>query len=410
MKLLSIFFAVILSWILTEEIWPCLLTMCLLPFTGLMNVNEMLAIGLGSDITFFLITLFIFIALLNESGTATMIAGKLLSQKFLQGHPWRLIFMIFLTTIIISSFCNAFTGILLSWGLIYKICEKLDYKPYDKFSVIMIFGVAVMGAIGLSTLPWSISVLTILNAYTSMTGNSINFISYLIYSVPLGVLSIFGYMILCKFCFKLDVNKLKNMPLNNLFSKEELLFTKERKIVLGALLLLISLILIQNIFPNSFLGIYLSKLGMSLKGTVILLLLSLVKINGNNLINFNSLAKKGVPWNVILMVLVINVFVNYFNQPSVGLVAFLSQTFIPLLNNTSILIFLILIALITILLTNLMNNIVIAIIMITATMPLISILNIEQIHILFLIISSAFIAFLLPPASAPSMCLFSNQE
>ena len=48
--------------------------------------------------------------------------------------------------------------------------------------------------------------------------------------------------------------------------------------------------------------------------------------------------------------------------------------------------------------------------MITATMPLISILNIEQIHILFLIISSAFIAFLLPPASAPSMCLFSNQE
>ena len=83
MKLLSIFFAVIISWILTEEIWPCLLTMCLLPFTGLMNINEMLAIGFGSDITFFLITLFIFITLLNESGTATMLAGKLLSQKFL---------------------------------------------------------------------------------------------------------------------------------------------------------------------------------------------------------------------------------------------------------------------------------------------------------------------------------------
>lgn len=113
----------------------------------------MLSAGWGSDVYVFIALGFILIAYMEESGTSAYVAAWLITRKFLLGHPWRLLFMILLVAWVISTFVNFVAGMLLTWGFIYQICHILNYKPFDKFSTVLVFGVAMMGAISMSSVP-----------------------------------------------------------------------------------------------------------------------------------------------------------------------------------------------------------------------------------------------------------------
>lgn len=176
----------------------------------------------------------VFVAFMESTGTTTYVAAYLLTRKMLQGHPWRLIFMIFLVAWILSTLCGNLPGMLITWGFIYKICAILEYKPFDKFANLMIFGVAVMGALSLSTAPWHGNALVILNAYMASSGATINYAHYLAYTIPVGIFSILGFMVLCKYVFRLDVSKLQNLD-PNVFDKKDTILTTERKITLISL-------------------------------------------------------------------------------------------------------------------------------------------------------------------------------
>mgnify|MGYP000480961038 CR=1 FL=1 len=165
MRLLGIFLAAIIGWAITSEIWPSLLTFLLLPFTGLVNLSGVLSISYGSDMGLMVIVMMVFVAYLEVSSTTNYVASYLMTRKMLVGHPWRLIFMIFLIAYLISSFCGNFPGMLITWSFVYSISRELGYKPYDKFPSLLVFGIAVMGALSLSAVPWANNALVILNSY-----------------------------------------------------------------------------------------------------------------------------------------------------------------------------------------------------------------------------------------------------
>lgn len=233
MHLIGVFLAAIYGWSVTSEVWPSFLTMVAMVFTGLVDMTGAMAIGWGSDIVLFVVMLFVFVSFMEVTGTTTYLAAFLMTRKFVVGHPWRLIFMIFLCAYLLSTFCGNFPGMLITWGFIYKICDVLGYKPFDKFANLLIFGVGVMGAMSLSAVPWAHNALVILNSYTATSGTHINYLHYLAYSIPVALFSILGFMLICKFIFRLDVSKLKDLDLS-VFGSNDLKMTTERKITLGA--------------------------------------------------------------------------------------------------------------------------------------------------------------------------------
>lgn len=109
-------------------------------FTGLVNLKGAMSIGWGSDIVLFVVLLFVFVAFMEATGTTTYLAAFLMTRKFVVGHPWRLIFMIFLCAYLLTTFCGVFPWMLITWGFIYTICDVLGYKPFDKFSNLFNFG------------------------------------------------------------------------------------------------------------------------------------------------------------------------------------------------------------------------------------------------------------------------------
>lgn len=410
MRLLGVFFAAIFGWSVAQsEIWPSLLTFIILPFTGLTNLVGVLSLTWGTDMFLIIIFMMMLVAYLESSGSTIFVASFLMSRKFLLGHPWRLIFMLFLVAWILSSLCGNFPGMLITWSFIYSISSALGYKPYDKFPSMLVFGVAVMGALSLSAVPWANNALVILGSYAASSGEEINYLHYLAYSVPYGLFSIFAYMAICKFIFRLDVSKLQDFK-PDFIKSEDLVLTPQRKIALTATLIIILLFLIPGLLPAGPVKAFLDTFGLSLKVLCVFTVLSLIKVEGKPVFNFAQLAAKGVPWNMIMMCVGILSFVGLLGNPDAGISAFLAQSLAPVFQNTSIFLFFIITLVVTLVLTNFMINMVVAVIMISIVVPLALSLGILPLQMVYLITIVCTIAFMLPAASAASCVLFANTQ
>ncbi|MBP3625335.1 MAG: SLC13 family permease [Peptococcaceae bacterium] len=410
MKLLSVFIAAIIGWSVSSSVWPSLLTFALLPFTGLTNLAGVMSLSWGSDTVLFMVFMMAIIAFLEATGTTAFMASWLMSRKMLEGHPWRLIFMILLCGWALSTFCGNFPGQLLTWGFIYQICDILGYKPFDKFPNLMIFGVTIMGAISLSTLPWSMNALVILGSYTASSGVAINAAHYAMYSLPVGFMCIFGFMLLAKFMFRLDVSDLKNFTPDAFEAKDKEL-TKERKIGLITLAVFIIVLLVPSLLPTTNpIRIVSDTMGLSIKGALICLVLVFIKVDGKRIFDSERMAIKGVPWNMMMMIIGILSFVGLLGNPAAGISAFLASVFTPMFQGVSPIVFMILVLVITVFMTNFMINMVVAVIMISATLPIAVSMGIDPLQIVYLITLSCTIAFFLPAASAASCVMFANTK
>ena len=410
MRLLTVFLAAIYGWTVTAEPWPSFMVLVFVPFTGLINQAGTIALSWGTDATLFMVMLMVLVAFLEATGATSFVASFLMTRKFLKGHPWRLIFMLFLVAWILASVGQIGAGMFITWGFIYKICGMLGYKPYDKFSTLMVFGVAVMGALSLSAVPWANNALVILSSYMQTSGEQINYVHYMAYSLPVGLFSIIGFLGLCKFVFKLDVSRLKDFDASQFDAKDAEL-TTERKIALLSLAVLILVIVIPSVLPvGNPIRTFSDSMGLSMKAALLFAVLGLIKVDGKQVFNFPQLASKGVPWNMVMMICAIYCFVGLLGNEAAGISAFLGQLFTPMFQGKSTVVLFLLIMLITIILTNFMINMVVAVIMISATVPMAAALGINPLQIVYLITVSCTIAFMLPPASAASCILFANTE
>lgn len=409
-KLLGILFGVIYGWSVTSEVWPSLLAFFLILFTGLVDLDGLMAVSWGSDMLLFMALIFILIAFLEATGTSSFVAAWLLSRKFLNGHPWRFLFMLFSVSWLLCTFVEIFPGVFISWGIIYKIIDVLGYKPHDKFANIVLFGVVAMGALSLSALPWKGNALVILNSLSKSLGLKIDMLHYLTYSIPFNLCALISFLLLCRWVFRLDVSRLKEIKID-FFSKEDLELTPERKVALISLAVLIFMLLIPSIFPESWAVTQaFDGMGLSNKLIILFVALSFIKIKGTHIFNFAQLATKNVNWNMLAMTATILAFVGLMALPETGISAFLSNLLTPIFSEISIVWFFVITVLITVALTNITINMVVAMIVATVTVPIGTALGIPAEQIIYLVTICCTIAFCLPSASPAAMLLFANKQ
>ncbi len=410
MKVLSLFVAAVFGWSVGSGVWASLATLVLLPFTGIMTAAGVLAAGFGSDTFVLTLVMFIMTAYLEQVGVTEVIAAFLLTRKSLQGHPWRIVFMITFVAYVLGVLGGCVMAILLTWGFVYKICDMLGYGPHDKFSNTLIYGVVVGGMLCMPVLPWQAPVVVILNAYAGSFGETINYAHYFLYSIPFSVTSVFLYVALCKFVFRVDVSRLKEFDMST-FYPNGITVTKEQKIALGALVAFITIFLLPGLLPaGNAVKVILDQMGLSIKVIAVLLVLSFIKVDGKPVMNFAELATKSISWPMMLMMAVIFVFIGMLSDSSLGIMPYIASTFGTIFAGRSTMVFIIFVAVVTVALTNVLNNMVVGALMVTSTIPIALSLGINPTLIVYLICVCCCIALLLPSASAPSLLMFSNTQ
>ena len=158
MKVLGIFIGVVYAWCFVEFIWPSLLAMLLLSFSGYGTLTNIFAEGMGNQIVTHLIFTFIFIGIISDTGLTDYLAKWFITRKFCNGKPWVLTLTMLYAALIIGGFIHVFAAVMVLWAVFYSICENVGFKKgehYVAFMVMGFMGMAQAATVFLPFLPYN---------------------------------------------------------------------------------------------------------------------------------------------------------------------------------------------------------------------------------------------------------------
>ena len=410
-RVLGLFLAFIVGFTMTEHPWVHIVSFILAMFTGVFpNIAAMMPATWGGDTFLFMVLLFIVIEYLRESGFSKFLSAWLLTRPFLTGHPYRIVGMLMIIAWLLAIFVGIFAGLLLTWGFIYQICGIVGYKKHSPQACAMVFGVTLVGALSLSTIPFLHNALVIIAAFTGSTGLQVNLIHYLLYSVPENLMIIALYLVMLKVVWRVDFSAMKDMTID-FIPKEDLIFTKEVKMSFIFLIALVVLVFAPNVLPaGNPVQVALKAIGNSGICFILFVIWSLIKIDGKEIFNVEKLGRQGIPWNMVWCSLAIFTFIALLGNASTGISAFVGSFLGPIFVGKPAWLFIILSMVITIVLTNFMANMVVAVVMFAACLPIGATLGIDPMQLGFLYTLCSSMAFLLPAASPAGMLVFMNKE
>lgn len=406
MKLIGIFLGLIYAWSTTSMIWPSLVGMVAILLTGVVDLKTLLADGFGNNTVVFILMVFIFAAAIEGTGLTNYLAHYLMNLKWTKGHPWRIVFVILLGSYVISAMTSLYPVVLIFWTIIYKICEVTGYKAYDKFPTLMIIGIMLCATLGTACLPFKPLAMVLNGAYESFTGDTIGFLSWMEFSIPVGIFGLIVYMLLMRFFFRLDLKKMAQESESEYL--EVIDITKAQKLSLVMLISFIVLASLPALISKTVIGQALMMIGSQGILMVILAIMILIKVDGTPLLDFKKAAKDGILWDVIIMFVVVFPLSSYITSDGTGVQEFLSMSLGPIFKNLSPLVFSILILAVATFITNFANNTVVALIFLSILIPMSEIVGVNPLPIAAGMAICTQFAFLTPAASAPAAILYGN--
>lgn len=401
MRVIGVFIAVVYGWSVANLIWPSLIAIVALPFTGIATMNEFIAAGLGNDTIYFLIFILIFSEWVNSSGLNDFIANWFISRRILNGRPWLFITFFFLGCMAMGFMVNAFLGMLVMWGILFRLCEIAGYKPYDKWPTMMQIGILLFHLIGIAIPPYRGFTLILLGSYSRMGGQPVDMFSWISFSIPMALISLLIYLFVWKFIIRVDVKPLANILNGEIVDKSTLVLTKQKKMVLGYFVVFILLLFLPSLMPEAWLltGM-LKKLGNGGIITFILLCMCFTKVDGKPTFDFNAMAKKGVAWDIILAGMLVIPLGTYLTDEATGVTSFILGLLTPVFGSLPYVVFFFVVFAVATLLTNVMSNLVVAFVLIPVVMGIAANAGANELPIVFMIILAVHYAILTPAACA----------
>ena len=413
MKIMGIFIGVIWGWSSVGMIWPSLLGLIALSFTEITNMTQLLSIGFGTDVFPFMIIMFTVMKLIDSNGVASWIANKIMLLSFLKGRPWTLIFVIFLGSYIVSGLAGGpFVAAIMFWSIFYGIFEATGYKAYEKFPTLMVIGTMLSSCLALVILPFKGNSIVLVQTFTTLSGLSIDFVKYECLVIPMSILMILTYVLVCRFVFRADVSALKQFDIttSGFVDESALKLTKKQKVSLGVLLAVLVIMMAPSFLPAEWkLAQALTGLGLTGRFAVIAVIICIIRIDGEPLLDFSKVASNAVMWDAMFLAAFIIPISSFLTADATGIKPFLTQVLSPILAGRPMFVFTALLLLLAAILTNVANNGVIAIILMSVVMSFMDQMSIDPTGICVLLMLTVQIALVTPAASPFAAILFGNK-
>lgn len=233
-------------------------------------MKEFLALSFGNETVVFIIFVFIFSAVMDDAGLINYISNRFISFKILNGRPWVFSALVLIGAYI-SSLINIFAAILFFWDIIYIVSERFGFERYDRYPTLMLIGIVLAAGVGGVVLPYKPVPLLVLKSYSQISGMEVDFLKYMLFPIPTTFLVIIFYVLICRFIFRPDMKRLKEISIA-FADQNALILDKKQKISLLFLAAFIFLMIAPSLLPSAWL---LTKLTshLGIVGNVFLLLI-----------------------------------------------------------------------------------------------------------------------------------------
>ncbi len=403
MIILGVFIGCVYGWSTIDMIFPSILGILRLGIHS--GMGTILSAGLGSPTVWMVIMFFVAIGILNDLGIIEFIAYFFMSRKIVQGRPWLLITLLTFGVYIASIF-NGFAALIIFWGILFKICEILNIKPYTKFPTVIALIFLISSVLALISVPFASNALIALGAFTPLTGIEISFLKYALTSIPIGVFSILCAILIARFILKVPVAALKEVNLSTLNPEKKTLDKKQKLTLLMFLWIIIDLFA-ASILPDCGIKVLLTNLTIFGQATLPIVVFSFIRIDHEPLFDIRQTLTKHVSWDVIILMGVIFPLIQLLTADSTGVSQFFSNLVTPL-SSLGTVGFLILITAIVALLTNFANNSVLVIICLPLIYSFSQQSSMNPVAAMFILLYAAHFSILTPAACPNTALYFSN--
>ncbi len=336
-QLISLFIGAIFLWIFDGIEFgslACLTGLFLLPGVTPTIIFQN---SIGNATIPFLLFSFLLTYGLDQVGVLRKIAILFISNNIARKNQVNFLRLYLLSILIIGSFIAPTTVFILYFGIVKEIFILLQLHQDDEFAKRLMLGTGFFASISCALTPIAHTFpLMALGYYETLTGKTINYIQYLKFSLPVGLI----IAIIAIFILEHGLNKIK--PVNVTFEYKP--WNKQQIIALSIFILVVLCWILPGIMPTIFKPI--NTLGTAFPAIVGCGLMMMFGI-----LNIKDGFKNGISWSALLLCATTLALGKVLTLDQFGITELITTLFSNYFNILLIIIF-------TVILTNLISNIV----------------------------------------------------
>ncbi|WP_298029577.1 SLC13 family permease [uncultured Dysosmobacter sp.] len=410
MRILGIFIGMIYLLCAVEIIWPSMLTIVALGLSGYCSVPDAIASGFGSDIVWMMLILLVLAEGIASSGLGEVMARWIITRKVLNGRPMLFTFIYIVAFGICAPLVTSNVTIVLSWTIFYYIAEYAGYKKGERYSTMLIlasFLTSIMYEGLFSFQSWLIALAMI---FQEMTGIAFNHVLY--FFLGLIALTLMSALIVLamKYIFKCDFEKLKTIDVTTLKNEEMSKLTKQHKGYILCFVLIVFYIIGTTMIPTgNVIRTFLDSVTQVGWFTIVFCLAIIVRLDGKPLMDFPKVVKNGADWNILLMCAAVIPAARALTSDGTGIKDVMTNILAPILGSMSPVMFVAVVIIVMLILTNLGSNMATGLVMLTIVVPIAEQMSFNPMVIAMAIILVANMGFILPGSSGMASYIYSNK-
>lgn len=288
----------------TDLMIPAMLSMCSLVCYGVFEPSGIIAAYMGSSIVWQVIVLFALCYVIVRDSTGETIANIILTRKFVQGRPMLIIMVLMFAFAIAAIFLGVWGCLIIGFPLLRDICKQVNLDINDKFARLIYLGCYISMCTGGNIMGTMNASNVALNEYF-ITANNVQIQSweFSLYALLFQLVFIIVYPFCIKFVFRCDMSALANADLRETLEGKSLSFTRKQVVPLIAFLLIGIYTFCSGFLPESVtLFATLKGMGGVLFATLVLAILAVVHVDGEQIFNPAVAFKEGINWPIVMAI------------------------------------------------------------------------------------------------------------
>ena len=407
MAVLGVFLGLIWGWSFIGLMWPSLLGMFGLALAGYGTVEKVaLAMFNNSSILMMMIGSLAFMALM-QSKAADWIMAKIVGSKLGRKSPMYTVMIILFASVLINSFGGNMIFYFGIFPIMVITLKKIGYAPGDKFCVMFLTGFMISIQLGMCFRPFVGWGIMTCGTMMQLTQTQISYGGWMGLMTILEAVFVITYPFFMKLC-RCDFSKMAEVDIAAAFGVDKgAKLNLSQKIVLTAMGIFLAAVIVFSIAGNKLGVLYTYYTQISVLGLMVLfwIAMTVIKIDDKPLLNLRE-ASTNFTWDMLFLVAIALLISSVLTSQETGINTWIASAIGPLFVGKSPIVFLAVLAIVTLVLTNVSNNIAVCYIMMNVVAAMY--LNGLPINILAaaLIISVfSVIAFLTPASSMPGAML-----
>lgn len=357
MAVIGVFAGAIWGWIFIDIGWPSILGVFALGTTSYTTMTDLFPTVFGSQNAVLILSLLIITAFVESEGLSPVICQWLLSRKATKNRPYLTVFFFLLACFASSLLGYANAAVLIFIELLRAMMKETGMKPYSRQLPVFLCGFPIAVTLGDCAVPFKASAIVFMSTYASVTGTDLNAAKFTLFALPVSVMLLGAYTLICKYVLRIDMSMLKGYEVSR---ENQVEVTPRKKAALAATVLVLVGLLLPNILPSSWsLTAKVASLGLGGLALAFLVILSLVRVEGKPLVDVMELAPH-FKWKVFFLASFILPTASALMSDSTGIKEAVSGSLQGIASSLPGIAYVVFVLLGTFLVTNICNNMVVA--------------------------------------------------